>query len=136
MGRGRLLVSDAPGDGGLGVAPDLLRHDPVLEVVLGDGELGGAVLRAPVQVEVAVRRAPEPAELALERLQLLVHRAPVVLQLGRDEEHFATNITRQGLVLHVDHLDVDLQIIFVVESFATVWAYKHYTTVMLLVVEV
>ena len=29
------------------------------EVVLGDGELGGAVLRAPVQVEVAVRRAPE-----------------------------------------------------------------------------
>ena len=59
MGRGRLLGSDAPGDGGLGVAPDLLRHDPVLEVVLGDGELGGAVLRAPVQVEVAVRRAPE-----------------------------------------------------------------------------
>ena len=60
MGRCRLLGSDAPGDGGLGVAPDLLlRHDPVLEVVLGDGELGGAVLRAPVQVEVAVRRAPE-----------------------------------------------------------------------------
>ena len=65
-----------------------------------------------------------------------MHRASVVLQLGRDEEHFATNITRQGLVLHVDHLDVDLQIVFVVESFATVWAYKHYTTVMLLIVEV
>ena len=92
----------------LPAAKFLLHHYPVQLVVVGDCQLLRAVLSSPVEVEVAVGRAAEAAALALPWLELLVHRPPMMLELGRNEEEFATSITGEGFVFYVDHLDVNI----------------------------
>ena len=114
----------------------LLRHYPVLLVVLGDGQLLRPMLGLAVKVEIAVSSATESTELALERLQLLVNSSAMVLQFGGNEKHLSAEITGEGLVLDVNHFDVDFQIVFVVERLATVRAYKYNTAVIFLVMEV
>jgi len=85
----------------------LLSHNPVLLVVLRYGQFLGPVLSLTVEVEVAVGCAPETTKLTLKRFELLVDCAAVVLQLGGNEKHFATEITGEGLVSHMNHLYVN-----------------------------
>ena len=59
-----------------------------------------------------------------------------MFQLGGNEEHFSTDIARQGLVLDMNHFYVNFQIVFVVESFTTVWTYKNDSTVIFLIMEI
>ena len=114
----------------------LLHHYPVQLVVVGDCQFLRAVLSPPVEVEVAVGRAAEAAALALPWLELLVHRPPMMLELGRNEEEFATSITGEGFVSHVDHLDVNIQVVFVIETLATVRTHKCDSAVVLLIMQV
>ena len=114
----------------------LLRHNPVLLVILCYCQFLCTVLSLSVEIEVAMSCASESTKLTLERLKLFMNRSTVMFQLGGNEEHFSTDIARQGLVLDMNHFYVNFQIVFVVESFTTVWAYKNDSTVIFLIMEI